>query len=260
MAHQQDETTRLQAIPQQLLDRAQLYANTMNVEILTRVSVAVTEQMRRYVQRKLREFAEEAIATIADYVSALEAARQEIAKLESQLSMLLKKRDEVRRTKPTASVETQLEAARQERDDARADVVRMATSLIGAKCEHHKLPFGELESLAIRECPICWKEAAKSAEAQLDALTRAFNCCELHTPDKWEGDGTCVICEGGQLRAQRDALTAALRALHGEIAQHTASFFWNDIDIGLLHAKWRDRLAALLADPGRASAAPQTTE
>lgn len=37
-----------------------------------------------------------------------------------------------------------------------------------------------------------------------------------------------------------------LERLHDEIAAHCASFFWNDVDIGLLHAKWRDDLTGVL--------------
>jgi hypothetical protein len=38
----------------------------------------------------------------------------------------------------------------------------------------------------------------------------------------------------------------ALIALRDEIAAHCASFFWNDTDYGMLHARWRDELSALL--------------
>lgn len=37
-----------------------------------------------------------------------------------------------------------------------------------------------------------------------------------------------------------------LKVLHDEIAQYTASFFWNDVDMGLLHVRWRDELEAVL--------------
>lgn len=46
------------------------------------------------------------------------------------------------------------------------------------------------------------------------------------------------IGAGGSKR--EDELLATLKVLRNQIAQHCASFFWNDVDVGLLHANWRD--------------------
>ena len=42
----------------------------------------------------------------------------------------------------------------------------------------------------------------KGQEHALADLVRAYGICDQHTPDKWEGDGTCVICEGQRLADQ----------------------------------------------------------
>jgi hypothetical protein len=72
----------------------------------------------------------------------------------------------------------------------------------------------------------------EAAEASLAAQTRelanyqgAFSPCALHQPDRWEGDGTCVVCEGtvaseaaaqwrDQLAAAKDEATALRAALN----------------------------------------------
>lgn len=56
-------------------------------------------------------------------------------------------------------------ALEQERDAARLDVTRMAQAKIGEKCRHHRESLVCLEFLALRECPICWMEAARNSEA-----------------------------------------------------------------------------------------------
>lgn len=53
-----------------------------------------------------------------------------------------------------------------------------------------------------------------------------------------------------ELQAEREAHGRTMdraRVVRDQIAQHCASFFWNDVDIGLLHAEWRDALDRLLA-------------
>lgn len=64
--------------------------------------------------------------------------------------------------------EAELGRLHAELEKAQADVVRMATAKIGDKCEHHKSPLEELERLALRECPICWKACADSLQAELE--------------------------------------------------------------------------------------------
>jgi hypothetical protein len=46
---------------------------------------------------------------------------------------------------------------------------------------------------------------------------------------------------------EAQGIAALIETLRDEIAQHCASFFWNDVNVGLLHARWRDKLAALTA-------------
>ena len=42
----------------------------------------------------------------------------------------------------------------------------------------------------------------------LEQYQQAFCCCEVHTPDIWEGDGTCIICEAVELKRRLDAALA----------------------------------------------------
>jgi hypothetical protein len=53
-------------------------------------------------------------------------------------------------------------------------------------------------------------EKLATAEASLAKYRAAFALCEVHTPDLWEGDGTCVICEAVE---QSDKLKAAEASL-----------------------------------------------
>ena len=64
----------------------------------------------------------------------------------------------------------EVEKLRQEKAQAIADIIRMAQTKVGDKCEHHKLPLAQLEYTALRECPLCWMSAAKEAEAELARL------------------------------------------------------------------------------------------
>lgn len=69
-------------------------------------------------------------------------------------------------------------------------------------------PFPEAwPSLTWAEFDAQWE----AAESRLTALTHER--CELHTPDKWEGDGTCIVCEGQQLADRLTALTQAQQRL-----------------------------------------------
>lgn len=40
---------------------------------------------------------------------------------------------------------------------------------------------------------------------ELDGYKASLALCESHTPDIWEGDGTCVICEAEELNTLRTA-------------------------------------------------------
>jgi len=62
----------------------------------------------------------------------------------------------------------------QERGDAMREKIKMAGSLVGEKCEHHKSSLDYLEYHALRECPICWKECAKTVERQLTDARQAL--------------------------------------------------------------------------------------
>jgi hypothetical protein len=73
-----------------------------------------------------------------------------------------------------ADLQSQIETLTAERDEARRDVVRMAQSRIGEKCDHHKLSLPELERIALRECPMCWKAACEGAEQQATSLRAAL--------------------------------------------------------------------------------------
>jgi hypothetical protein len=46
----------------------------------------------------------------------------------------------------------------------------------------------------------------QAAQARIEAYQESLNLCENHTPDRWEGDGTCMICEGVRLQAQLQRL------------------------------------------------------
>ena len=88
---------------------------------------------------------------------------------------------------------------------------------------------------------------------QLAEWQIAITPCEVHTPDLWEGDGTCVICEGHRihdaltaLRAQRDRLCEVEQEMRDRVAEKS---------IGPVHAAqqaetshWVDRLAVVLTD------------
>lgn len=43
---------------------------------------------------------------------------------------------------------------------------------------------------------------AEQAERELAEAREAYAICRDHLPDRWEGDGTCVICEGQRLEAK----------------------------------------------------------
>lgn len=49
-----------------------------------------------------------------------------------------------------------------------------------------------------------------TARQQLLEYRQSFALCEVHTPDLWEGDGTCVLCEAVH---QNDELTTARQQL-----------------------------------------------
>jgi hypothetical protein len=66
----------------------------------------------------------------------------------------------------------QLQEAQTERDEARRDVVRMASAKIGHACHHHSYSQQLLETLALRECPICWKACAEAAETTAELATK----------------------------------------------------------------------------------------
>lgn len=66
--------------------------------------------------------------------------------------------------------EAERRALQAELGEARADVTRMAIAKIGDKCEHHKETLATLESQTLRECPICWKDTAKTLEIELHRL------------------------------------------------------------------------------------------
>jgi regulator of replication initiation timing len=50
------------------------------------------------------------------------------------------------------------------------------------------------------------RTARQQAERELAQYRGAFTVCDAHTPEQWESDGSCVICEGGMLK---DSLTAS---------------------------------------------------
>lgn len=56
-------------------------------------------------------------------------------------------------------------------------------------------------------------EQVETLQARLDEMQQSFRLCADHQPDRWEGNGGCVICEGHalqervrKLEAERDAL------------------------------------------------------
>lgn len=59
---------------------------------------------------------------------------------------------------------------------------------------HHELANHENRSTRLR--------------AELTAWQHSYRPCEQHTPDKWESDGTCVICEATDLFVELDRLRA----------------------------------------------------
>jgi hypothetical protein len=66
-----------------------------------------------------------------------------------------------------------------------------------------------------------WRLRAEAAEATLAQYRAAFALCEVHTPDLWEGDGTCVICEAVN---QDDKLKAADARLAQVEAEYRGAF------------------------------------
>lgn len=118
-----------------------------------------------------------------------------------------------------AALTASVEALTQERDQARADVVRMATTKVGEKCEHHKQPLAVLESLALAECPICWKSCAEHLEAAqttllgaIEAVATEQDALKRQFDGIWNGD---LLTDVKQLRAEREALITAV----GQIAR-----------------------------------------
>jgi hypothetical protein len=61
--------------------------------------------------------------------------------------------------------------------------------------------------------------ARRQAETELAQYRGAFTVCDAHTPEQWESDGSCVICEGGILK---DSLVASESA-RDELAKTLAS-------------------------------------
>lgn len=62
-------------------------------------------------------------------------------------------------------------------------------------------------------------ENATAAVLVAEEWQRAINPCAEHTPDRWEGDGSCVICEGHELKASLEESRSTLTAL----AEHHAA-------------------------------------
>lgn len=98
-------------------------------------------------------------------------------------------------------------------------------------------------------------QLAASPRPQPSALgLQRYHCVYQTGPSSWEyrvkrpdeAPNCDDLVHADDVRPQPSAgLQDAIEQLRVEIAEHCASFFWNDIDIGLLHANWRDRLAAL---------------
>jgi hypothetical protein len=59
------------------------------------------------------------------------------------------------------------------------------------------------------ECADGLESSYDELEAALRASQQAYAICEAHQADKWEGDGTCVICEGQRLADEAAALRAS---------------------------------------------------
>lgn len=74
------------------------------------------------------------------------------------------------------------------------------------------------------------KEVAALTQ-QVERLQQSLNLCEVHTPDLWEGDGSCVICEAVHQSDKLEQAEAEVARLRGEVTH--------------LHRLYTDALAEL---------------
>jgi hypothetical protein len=115
----------------------------------------------------------------------------------------------------------------------------------------------------VRQFFIDWltasEQARQEAARERDVYTRAFACCEIHTPDLWEGGRGCLICEAvndfDKLQAAEQRASEAEQQ-RDKLVGHVAS--WRE-PAGSL-AKTRDAIAAKLAEAALAAAPRPTPE
>ena len=77
---------------------------------------------------------------------------------------------------------------------------------------------------------------------ELAEYQQSFVLCESHTPDKWEGNDACIICEAVDVWAQRETAVAQVAALQAQLHAAEATIATVEKQLGVCDRMLQDEI------------------